>query len=143
MTAKITADINLYLFRGRFSGYIESALESRINISSTYIIFLIFYFLFIYSYKKWKKDENMNFYFRIMSVGIALGLMGQKFPNMFRVSYYFIIVLIAKIDDLINIIFTEKNYEIVKIILIFLLGFQYYYFGPGAGTDSYQFFWLE
>lgn len=137
-----TKMFNEYVFSGRYSGYIGRAAESKISLTSTFYIYVLFFILYIVYYKQLNGEDAMTpFYFRATCIGIMFSLIGQGFPNMFRISYYFIIFLMAKVENVINIIFAQNSRKLAIWIVALILIAQYIYFGPGAGTDIYSFFW--
>jgi len=133
---------NSFVFRDRYSGYVMRAEESGFSISTTFIIYLALLFLLLFCYRKLiEKDEFLPFYMRAISVGMMFSLIGQGFPNMFRIAYYFIIFLMAKTEDIVYALFTKDSRKLAIWIIVVLLIAQYIYLGPGAGTDGYRFFW--
>ena len=136
--------ITSVLYSGRFTAYIDEASSTVHGASTTFIIYILMFIIISISmnriYDRYGRENIVPIY-NLAIVAVVLSFMGQSFPNLFRLSYYFIIYLFALITPLINTIFTERSRKIAKSMVIFLLVTQYIVFGSGAGTENYVFFW--
>lgn len=129
-------------FSGRFLFYFENAQYEKFSFSSTFLVFLLIFILSMLFYNRLNKiDRNASENIRIGSAGIMFLLIGQNFPNMFRIAYYFIIAIFPLLVDLVNSIFNPRSRKKMEYFITFLLFVQYLLLGIGAGVDDYTFFW--
>lgn len=129
------------LFKERYDNYIKTALATNTHLTSTFLVYFVFFIAIIVFYKQIKKEQpKISFYLKAASIGMMFSLMSQGFPNLFRIAYYFMIYLFASVPSLIESFPKSNRYVLVFAISLLLIA-QYYFFGSGAGTDHYQFFW--
>lgn len=136
--------LNLVL-PGRFGGYIDRASDASFGFGLNTVCYflmtafcLLFYFINKNASNKNKISDTL---IRFSFIGTVIFLVGEGFPNLFRISYYFIIYLYPLFAEILNNVFDKKDYTLIQTFLIGLLFIQYIYLGPGAGTNVYTFFW--
>ncbi len=141
------APIRMFLslpFLGRFSSYLEQESSGG---SSTAVIYLgiILFALFAYNYFVRTCDEQeiqkVNVEYNLAIWGVFLSLIGLSYANLFRMGYYFAIILYILLPRLIGAMKSSSDRTIIKMTLIILLAGQYIYLGPSAGLAPYEFFW--
>lgn len=134
-------------FGERFSSY--GIMDKNISGIGTLLTYLIIFLLGFIPYRKIKLNKRLVYnhqstnyilHFNMLIVGLIIAVLGLYIPNIFRIGYYFIIPGIL-------CIFTNLHYYnatislFIKYVFISLVIIQYIYFGPGAGTENYSFFW--
>jgi len=87
-------------------------------------------------------NSTISMYYNFLIVGTTLSYVGIFLPNIFRIAYFFIIPsLFFLLPKIISYSQNVLQLKPLKFIVIFLLLFQYFVIGPGAGTGEYVFFW--
>ena len=131
------------LFGDRFSGYLETAQGTGFEGTTTFYLYVLIYLAFIYFYLNSTKElrQDSSTILKIASAGIMFSIIGQSFPNMFRVSYYFIVMLFPTLDIIIGRIFNKRSYKAAIFLVVGVLMVQYLLLGTSAGTETYIFFW--
>lgn len=131
------------VFSNKYAHYYSTLSFEKGSFSSTFLVVgAIFIFGCIYRERicviNKEHDENL----RLGIVAVSLSVVGQMIPSMFRLSYYFMIVLFPMFNDILKATLSHKSYLIVIWLASILLIAQYLILGPGAGTEPYVFFWM-
>lgn len=141
---QVIQNILNFILPGRFDGYIDRAEQSTFDVSIvtiSLVLMLVLSMIFYNNFKSIKRNKIITGCMNLAIIGITFFIIGDSFPNMFRISYYFLIFLFPVFAEILNIVLEKKTYQIAYVALVLLLGFEYIYGGTGAGTEIYRFFW--
>lgn len=130
------------LFPERFGSYVEEAMISGTNFSTTFFLYVaMFIFVNMFLRKAKNNDPLAISRYNIVCAGMMFSFIGQGFPNMFRIAYYFICNLFPLFSE--TMLFSIKPHSriLVNTLIPILLIGQYVILGTSAGTENYVFFW--
>lgn len=129
-----------YIFGNRFQGYLSH--DFAFGASSTFLIYVAIFIWMMISYKMLTRlDKDNSLLISLSSVGLMFSILGQALPNLFRLSYYYILPLYSIFAILLDQKSKKDKSSLTRNIVIIVLMAQYVIMGAGAGTDNYEFFW--
>lgn len=125
----------------QYANYIYGGETTTSGKTILFIYICIIIFAFVARKHMSKKNVHAGLMYNLTLTGVAITALGFRYPNIFRVGYYFIFPIILLFPCAINSFLDRKSQLLVNLFVIALLTAQFMIIGPGAGTGSYQFFW--
>ncbi len=130
------------LFSDRFENYVDTAMDSGTGLSTTFLLYVaMFLFIILFLNKLKKTDSLAAGKFNVVCAGMMFSFIGQGFPNMFRIAYYFICNLFPLFSETLTASAKQRDRIFINFIIPTLLIIQYVVLGTSAGTENYIFFW--
>lgn len=139
---RLVYSLSSFLFSKRFEDYIDIAINTGTNLSTTFILYVaMFLFIIIFLSRTKRTDSQALGRFNIVCAGMMFSFIGQGFPNMFRIAYYFICNLFPLFSETILANIKQRERVLLNFLMPTLLIAQYVLLGTSAGTENYIFFW--